>query len=135
MRPMFFAAGLALAATAVAAGIEEPRPDTYVTLTNGCVYAPNLLGGANEWSLMYTQAGTTVQCPLTIYGQINGTATPPAIGVPVIAAAEPAASVPAPSVAEAAVAPYVAQARTEPQRYTRRGFLGLRPGYMVGVFR
>ncbi|WP_415921803.1 hypothetical protein [Tateyamaria sp. SN6-1] len=133
MRAIQFAAGLTLAATAAVANpngsTTAPDTNAYVTLTNGCVYAPNLLTQSNEWSLVYTQAGTTVQCPLTIYGQSARTAeTPaPAATVALVPPAEPAPLGAPETVTQAATlapAPYVP---------TRR--IRLQPRYVVGVFR
>ena len=122
MRTKMFAAGLLLAANTSFAQTLDTSPTHYddrVTLNNGCVYARNTLVEGNEWSLIYTQAGTTIQCPLTIYGQM---------------AADPAPRVDPAQVAAAQIqddmVSTVARADINP-----RPRLSFVPAYMVGVFR
>lgn len=71
MRPTTFTAALFMAATPAFAEMEDDivsRADSYVTLDNGCVYAPNMFGQDNAWFLVYTEAGTTARCALTLNG-------------------------------------------------------------------
>lgn len=136
MRAMMFAVGLGLASTTAIAQDQtfSPAPaDHHVTLTNGCVYAQNLLRDDNAWSLIYTQAGTTVQCPLTIYGMTADTPAP--APAPAYAVA-PVADVPVDVVAEALIAPEPTPVVTRSaSAYTSRRALSFLPQYMVGVFR
>jgi len=149
MRPLFFAAGLFMAANSTNAdviGQVGPQGVPLITLTNGCVYAPDHNGQPNAWSLLYVQAGATAHCALTIYGQPD---TPPAQTVPVKATPAP---LPAPiPVTAPALAPVQAVAAADPvvQRpvetvarsniFTRLFSRGSRastaPGYVVGVYR
>ena len=121
MRPMFFAAGLALAAHTASAEAEDytaPDGRTHVTLTNGCVYTQNLLRDDNAWSLIYTEAGTTTQCALTVHGIV----------------ANDTDSTVTTDIAQAPTT-YVTKAQTEPTLFPRRARLTITPGYVVGVFR
>ncbi|MEM9870878.1 MAG: hypothetical protein AAF822_06455 [Pseudomonadota bacterium] len=68
MRATLFAVGLSLAGNIALAQAQDTTDDR-ITLTNGCVYAQGAQTTDNAWSLIYTQAGTTVECALTIYGQ------------------------------------------------------------------
>ncbi|MEO0632508.1 MAG: hypothetical protein AAFY52_00060 [Pseudomonadota bacterium] len=125
MRATTFAAGLILGAGTALAGADNhfvPDPSRYVSLDNGCVYGPSLLGTENEWSLVYSQAGTTVTCALTVYGISNGA---DASGV-VPTAPEPAVTEPR-TVAQGPIAP-LRQPAPRPRIKRASGFL-------VGVFR
>ncbi|WP_299689511.1 hypothetical protein [uncultured Tateyamaria sp.] len=129
MRATMFAAGLTLASTAAFAQAQEftpTAPNGHVTLTNGCVYTRNELAQGNEWSLIYTQAGTSVQCPLTIYGQI--TADP----APVPETAQVAAYVPDTQATGDTAIVTKTQVIADIAPRPRLTFI---PSYMVGVFR
>ena len=120
MRATMFAAGLVLASNTAFAQAQEftpTPPDNRVTLTNGCVYMHNELAQGNEWSLIYTEAGTTVQCPLTIYGLVANDPQPLAT-----------------EHTQAEVIPAVTRTQITPD-IGPRPRLSFIPGYMVGVFR
>ena len=120
MRTLTFTAGLFLATqTAFAQSISAPAPSVKerLVLATGCVYAPNLLTQDNAWSLIYTEAGTTVQCALSL----------PAHAAPV--------SVADTSPAAVATATYVTRAAAAPIFIDRRPRNAITPRYMVGVFR
>ncbi|MEO0746209.1 MAG: hypothetical protein AAFY49_12760 [Pseudomonadota bacterium] len=131
MRATMFAVGLTLASTAALAQAQNfttPPANKHITLTNGCVYTPNELTGGNEWSLIYTQAGTTVQCPLTIYGQSAEAEADP-LPVP-----EPAAVYIPETPVYDAPAPIVTRTQNTPF-YRPKPRPVFKPGFLVGVFR
>lgn len=127
MRATLFAVGLTWAANAACAQAIYDTTDT-VALTNGCVYTQNQLAAENEWSLIYTEAGTTVQCPLTIYGlTADATDTAPATPEPIAA-----------FVAETTIFEDATAAVTRRQSvsgYAPQQRIVFNPSYMVGVFR
>lgn len=131
MRPTTFAAGLILCAGTALAGPNNhfvPDPSRYVSLDNGCVYGPSLLGTENEWSLVYSQAGTTVPCALTVYGVSQTVVSAPAPlpnHAPV--AVETSVAIDTPVVAQGSIAPLKQPA---PRPRIRRN-----SGFLVGVFR
>lgn len=115
MRTLTFTAGLFLATqTAFAQSISAPTPfvKERLVLATGCVYAPNLLTQDNAWSLIYTEAGTTVQCALSL----------PAHAAPV-------------AISDASPAAYVTRAAPAPIFIHRQPRNAIAPRYMVGVFR
>ena len=121
MRATMFALGLASASNAASAqAIDTTQTAERVTLTNGCVYAQNQLAQGNEWSLIYTQAGTQVQCPLTIFGLTAQTTRSPAIA-------------PEPAVFNSETA-LVTRTQAAPD-YVPRPRVRINPHYIVGVFR
>ena len=131
MRATMFAAGLTLASSAALAQAQDfttPPSSKHITLTNGCVYTPNELTGGNEWSLIYTQAGTTVQCPLTIYGH-----SAEAEAAPLPAPEQVAAYIPETQVHDA-IEPIVTRTQNAPF-YRPKPRAVLKPGFLVGVFR
>lgn len=69
MRALTIAAGLCLAATAASATVKYElvtRTDTNLTLTNGCVYAPNQFAQDNTWTFAYANANAADTCPLAV---------------------------------------------------------------------
>ncbi|MEL6620317.1 MAG: hypothetical protein AAFY39_07835 [Pseudomonadota bacterium] len=131
MRTLMFTAGLFLAAQPAFAQTDTVpvASDTdRIALTNGCVYAPNLLTQDNAWSLIYTEAGTTVQCALTIYGQISDQPDVASMPATVAAPTEPVA-------APEETAPYVTRSARVPTTFDQRVRTTITPRYMVGVFR
>ena len=129
MRAALFAVSLVWGANTVfAQNFYDTEATDAVTLTNGCVYTQNQLSTENEWSLIYTQAGTSVQCPLTIYGLVAETSTP------VSAATEQTVSyIPETTIFEEATAAVTRTQSGPDYAPRRRAFFN--PRYMVGVFR
>lgn len=122
MRATMFTVGLTLAASASvqAQDLSNSAAGDRLTLTNGCVYTQNQLTDGTEWSLVYTQAGTSVQCPLTIYGQRTQAPTP----------------VTAPMLPPARVDDPVVTQHQQARIYTPpRRRISFDPKYIVGVFR
>ena len=69
MRTFVIAASLCLAATAASATAKYElvtRTDTNLTLTNGCVYAPNQFAQDDSWTFVHANAGTAKTCPLAV---------------------------------------------------------------------
>lgn len=123
MRPLIFTAGLIVAAKTACAEIGTPSAQ-HVTLTNGCVYAQNLLRQDNSWSLIYTRPGTSVQCALTIHGQTYAEPT-----------AQPAPLDPV-ATAQVIEEPVATVSRAwSPFTYDAGRPRAMQPGYMTGVYR
>ncbi len=144
MRPLFFAAGLFVAANSANAdviGQVGPQGVHLITLKNGCVYAPDHNGQPNAWSLLYVQAGATAHCALTIYGQTD---TPFAQATPVPLPTPIPITAPAPEPVQAvAIADPVVQRPVETvtrssifsRLFSRGSPASMAPGYVVGVYR
>lgn len=126
MRPIFFAAGLVLAAHTAGAETTDLTPDTistHVVLENGCVYVENSFAPDSEWTLLYSQTGTPGQCALTIYD----TAAPVELAaLDLVAPAIETAAVVPPVVSRAQIEPIAS-----PPKRLRKPVLK----YMVGTFR
>ncbi|MEM6758614.1 MAG: hypothetical protein AAF601_03965 [Pseudomonadota bacterium] len=125
MRPTTVAAGLILISGAAFAGASDhfaPDPSQYVSLDNGCVYGPSLLGTENEWALVYSQAGPTVICELTVY-DISDAPGP----VVVATAVQPTETLEPRAVTQAPTAPL--------KKPPLRPRIKLGGGFLVGVFR
>lgn len=135
MRPTMFAAGLILTATTAMA---EPvtaedevvaRATDRLHLGNGCVYTPNLLGQPDVWSLLYSEAGTTATCALTIYGSSAETAEPAAIAPVSMAAAV------TPDTPTQTTVAVLSQPEPAPVVLAAEPRVQIKPGFLVGVFR